>query len=412
MEDDNPLNRIRKATRKKLDEIQEAEIIQEITNTIGDRRIRDLVDIIAREEISKGWNTVVEFLIKSGQNKYPVPVGHDTLEIKVEPIKYREVIFEVFGCAGWEPVNKNTDKLLEGTYNAVSGIDAATIITNEVVALLEEQIERNDALFFNPSDFNHNIPDTSVDAITKLQRKEIDNLKITQQGNTVFVSPLWITEYGRKTLSNLGVKGNTTTKNEYDMVLSVLQVSSSVKENLQPVEGKITVSTKLSDNPSNQLYNRLLQSIINQDTEELVNLGSRHSFSVLNYSMRNAIDQYKSNDDSNSYRILLASIRDHISVRNPESIQLLDEVALESDSRLVTPSILALGNFYDEAAVSALVSIICSKKSPEVRKSCISSIENLRKRCPETQIVVKSALSLECRYATELRRYYRKTWEK
>ena len=137
LEDDNALNRIRKATRKKLDEIQEAEIIQEITNAIGDRRIRDLVDIIAREEILKGWNTVVEFLMKSGQNEYPVPLGHDTLEIKVEPLKYREAIFEVFGCTGWEPVNKSTNKLLEETYIAVSGVDAARIIVNEIVVLLE-----------------------------------------------------------------------------------------------------------------------------------------------------------------------------------------------------------------------------------------------------------------------------------
>ena len=248
--------------------------------------------------------------------------------------------------------------------------------------------------------------------MTILQRKEIDNLKITQQGNTVFVSPLWITEYGRKALSDLGVNGNTITKNEYDMVLSVLHVSPAIKANLQPVEGEITESTKPYDIPSNHLYNHLLQSIVTQDIQNLVNLGSRHSFSVLNYSMRKAIDQYKANDDSNSYRILLAAIRNHVAIRNPESIRLLNEGALESDPRLVTPSILALGNFYDETAVSILINIICSKKSPEVRKSCISSIENLRQRCPETQAVVKNALSLECRYATELRRYYKETWEK
>ena len=412
LEDDNPLNRIRKATRKKLDEIQESETIQEMTNAIGDRRTRDLVDIVAREEISKGWITVVEFLKKSGLNKYPIPVGYDALEIKIEPLKYREAIFALFGCAGWEPVDKSTDKLLEETYHAASSIDAAKIITNEVTSLVEDQIEKSDALFFNHSDFNHNIPSFTVEAMAELQSKEVNDLKIVEQDDTVFISPLWSTNHGRRALANLGVSGNLITKNEYEMVLSVLQVSSRTKEKLKPIEAQITDTRNLSNSPSNQLYKQLLQSIIAQDTEGLGALGSRHSFSVIDYVMRNAIDQYKSNHDSDSYRILLSSIRNHVAIRNSESILSLSEAALETDLRLLTPSIMALGNFYDETAVSILVNIICSKKASEVRKVCLTSIENIRQRCPETQAVVKNALSLECRNAAELRRYYRKTWEK
>jgi hypothetical protein len=195
------------------------------------------------------------------------------------------------------------------------------------------------------------------------------------------------------------------------MVLSVLQVSSASKVKLQPVEDETSEEFHPSDTPSNKLYRHLHQSIITHDTEGLVSLGSRHSFSVLDYLMRKALDQYRTNGDSDSYRALLSSVRNHVAIRSIESIPLLNECALKSDLRLTTPSILALGNFYDESAVNALANIICSKKSLEVRKSCISSIENLRQRCPETQAVVKNVLSLECKYTAELRRYYKETWE-
>ncbi len=412
LEDDNPLNRIRKATRKKLDEIQESEIIQEMTNAIGDRRTRDLVDLMAKVEISKGWDTVVEYLNKCGHNKYPVPLGYEAFEIKMEPLKYREAIFDIFGCTGWEPVNKDTDKLLVETYSASSSINATKIFTNEVVALVKDQIERSDALFFNPSDFNNNMPDSIVKAMVELQIKEINDIKVVTEDDSVSVAPLWSTDYGRRALSNLGVNGDVITTNEYHMVLSVLHVSSTTKEKLEPIEGKISNTRTPSKLPSNRLYNHLLKSIITHDTESLGNLGSRHSFSVLNYVLRNAIDQYKSNNNSESYRNLLSSIRDHVAVRYPESILPLNEAASESDPRLATPAIMAIGNFYDESAVTALVNIICTKKFPEIRKTCLSSIDNLRQRCPETQVVIKNTLSLDCKNAAELRQYYRKIWEK
>jgi hypothetical protein len=127
--------------------------------------------------------------------------------------------------------------------------------------------------------------------------------------------------------------------------------------------------------------------------------------------MRNSIDQYKTSNDSEIFRALLASIRSHVAVRNQESILLLNEVALEKDSRLITPCIMALGNFYDTSAINALVNIICSNNSSEARMLCIKSIENIRQRCPETQIIVKNALTQDCRYLAELRRYYRETWK-
>jgi hypothetical protein len=201
------------------------------------------------------------------------------------------------------------------------------------------------------------------------------------------------------------------TEGKYDMVLSVLQVSPSSKLKLKPVDGN---SSEVSDSltaPSNQLYSQLHQSIKTHDTESLVNLGSRHSFSILDYLMREALDKYKVNSDSDTYRSLLFSIRNHVAIRTAESIPLLNECALQSDPRIVTPSVLALGNFYDESSVSTLMNIICSKKSLEVRNSCISAIDNLRQRCPEAQAIVKRALSLDCRYATELRRYYKETWK-
>ncbi|MHA2423159.1 MAG: hypothetical protein ACXAEF_00075 [Candidatus Thorarchaeota archaeon] len=411
MEDDNPLSRLRKAAHKKLDDIQESEIIQEITNAIGDRRIRDLIDIIAREESTKSWSAVVDYLIKSEKRKYPVPVGYDALEIKIEPLKFREVIFEIFSCSGWEPIDMTTDKLLEKTYNAESSIDAGRIFANEITSLVEVQIEKADTLFFNPSEYYHIIPIITVDALLEAQNRAIKNVRITKQDKSIFVSNLWNTEHGRQALSSLGIAERTISEDEYEMVISVLQVSSLIKENIHPIQHGTNDTLDTFTNPSNQLYKHLLESIISHNTKNLENLGSRHSFPVLNYTMRNSIDQYKTSNDSEIFRALLASIRSHVAVRNQESILLLNEVALEKDSRLITPCIMALGNFYDTSAINALVNIICSNNSSEARMLCIKSIENIRQRCPETQIIVKNALTQDCRYLAELRRYYRETWK-
>ncbi|MFW9849065.1 MAG: hypothetical protein ACFFF4_07990 [Candidatus Thorarchaeota archaeon] len=412
MEDDSPLSRLRRAVKKKLDETDEFDIIQEITNAIGDRRIRDLVDIIAREEITKGWSTVVDYLIQSEKNKYPVPVGYDAHELQIEPLKFREVLFQFFGCNGWEPVNRSTGKLLEEVQNTSSSFEATNHFTNEIVALTEEQISKSDTLFFDPYSLNHNVPKATVEAMQEAQNKATQDVRITKQEGRVNIHPLWITEYGRQALSNLGIHGTTIDEKEYDMVLSVLQVSKAVKNGLRPTEGTIDDKINTLSIPSNKLYNHLLESIISCDTTALANLGSRYSIPVLNYSIRDVIDQYKTKNDSDSFRNLVSVIRNHVAIRHIESIPLLSEIALENDNRLVTPCIMAIGNFYDSSAVSSLVNIICLSKSSEVRVLGIRSIDNIRSKCPESQEVIKNELSQNCRNVTELRKYYKEVWEK
>jgi len=403
---------LRRAVRKKLDETDEFEIIQEITNAIGDRRIRDLVDIIAREESTKGWSNVVDYLIQSEKNKYPVPVGYDAHELQIEPLKFREVLFQFFGCNGWEPVNRSTGKLLEEVQNASSSFEATKHFTNEIVALTEEQISKSDTLFFDPYSLNHNIPKATVEAMQEAQNKAIQDVRITKQDGSVDVHPLWMTEYGRQTLSNLGIHGTIIDEKEYDMVLSVLQVSKTAIIGLRPTESTIDDKIETPAIPSNKLYNHLLESIISYDTTILANLGSQHSIPVLNYLIHDAIDQYKTKNDSNSFRNLVSAIRNHVAIRHLESIPLLSEVALEKDNRLVTPCVMAIGNFYDSSAISSLVNIICISKSSEIRVLGIRSIDNIRPKCPESQEVIRNELSHNCRNATELRKYYKEVWEK
>ena len=97
-----------------------------ITDAIGDRRYRDLVDLVARIEGEDGWSTALEFLISARSQKYisPLTMGQD--RTCLEPLKYREMIFELLSCKGLEPVTTDTTTLLNNLDGESSLIDAST----------------------------------------------------------------------------------------------------------------------------------------------------------------------------------------------------------------------------------------------------------------------------------------------
>ena len=89
MAEKTPLDRLRRACIRRCEEIEDNETTQLIANAIGDRRLKDLVDIIAQTETKYGWNTTAHYLIKSSDYQYPAPLGSGISRTNLEPLKYR-----------------------------------------------------------------------------------------------------------------------------------------------------------------------------------------------------------------------------------------------------------------------------------------------------------------------------------
>ena len=125
-----------------------------ITNAIGDRRYRDLVDTIATIESEDGWSTALEFLMKAQNKKYssPIAIGQD--KTNLEELKYREMVFELLSCSGLEPVTTDTTELLKELGTESSLVDASRALVLRLEELTAEQIQTGDTLFF---DFSENV---------------------------------------------------------------------------------------------------------------------------------------------------------------------------------------------------------------------------------------------------------------
>ena len=64
-----------RAVRDRVRETEEHDWIQQITNAIGERRARDLLDLVATLELELGWSTVLTFLRRSIDCSYPTPLS-------------------------------------------------------------------------------------------------------------------------------------------------------------------------------------------------------------------------------------------------------------------------------------------------------------------------------------------------
>jgi hypothetical protein len=400
-----------KATRQKIKEIEEERIIQEMANAIGDRRVKDLSDITTNVELTDGWSTVIEYLIGASKTQYSVPIGYSHPRVMVEPLKFREVIFELLGCSGLEPIPETTEELLLGTASADSSVDAIRLFLDFVTKSAENQVANGNTMFLDISNSTNSIPVKLVLAIEKSQAQKITLVDVVQQHGSLLIEDLWYTELGRRTLADLGVLGKRISDEQYELVLSVIQVSPAVKGKLQTPKID-TMSDRLFVKPSlSPHYMDLLGFIINHDTEGLRALGSKHSLLTLNYLLRSAIDEYKSTESSQSYRRLLSSIRDHVAIRMLESAIILNEMTSEKDTRVATPAIGALGNYYHESIVSVLVNIICTTRITKARESALVSLKNVKNRCPETRAIIENCLLSDCKNSPALRRFYRENWE-
>ncbi len=410
--DDSTINRLLAASRKRIQESQDNEIAQRICNAIGERRIRDVQDILWKIENQIDWESAVTFLIRASSMKYSVPLDGDNPTRRLEPLKFREVIFSIFDCAGFEPVNRSIVNLLQYLSEANSFVRAKTCFIKEISRAVEEHIESNDTLFFEPSLLPYEIGLQREQRlrVEELQQDSVSSIICHTIGNSINITPLWHSEFGRRALVELCIKGLVVSPEVFQVVISVLQVSNEVRSRL--LQGGITKTNNSYDQkPLNSQYRLLLDALITCDVENLRNLGSRHACPVFNHLLRNHTDNYRQTSSSHDYRSFLSLLRDHIIIRWVDSISSISQLVQLPDMRIKSDAIRAIGNFYDEASAHTLLDIFCHTNNRSIRSLILDVISRLIPRCPETQRAVSELLSSNCFYVNELYRFYRKMWK-
>jgi hypothetical protein len=381
-------DRILEAVKKRVKESDGRERVRIIADTIGDRRDRDLVDVIAQIEQDEGWSSALDYLLKAHGQKYSSPIIASKNETELEELKYREVVFGLLSCSGLEPVPIDTTDLLDELDSEKSLVDASNILVTRLEDLAVNQIKNGDTLFY---DFSENIT-ISQDTVALLQRirsKKLQDISLEHDGSLINIDPLWRCEQGRITLTNLGIRGNQISKETMNRVLSVIQEPISLPENSN-------ASNSDYPSPSNNLYEELFTQIIRQDVEGLNRLASRHALPTLNALLDESISKYSETQSSVGFNTLLQHIQAHVTVRAIDSVIALEKASKMTDNRVATMAILAIGNFYHESAVSSLVDILCTNKKQEIIDTVTRSIRNVHKRCPETDHVIDVQLGREC----------------
>ena len=402
---ENPLDRLLKKSRKRIAEIEERDKLDEIANTIGDRRERDLLDLLANIEARNGWGTVVQFLIESAKSTYSAPIGAGGRQRRIEPLKYREVIFATFSSAGLEPVNYDTVALLDELQDEKSMVSAIRTFAARVQNLAIEQFQNGDALFFDLTSMSSSLPTELIEMAEAIHKKRIHELIIPVNGKQAHLKQLWYSEYGRIALSEQGIKGNKLLLFNLDSVLSVIQLRIGYRPMTKEDDSPLEVPEV---SPANTEYGNLLTMMINQDINGLGLLGSKYSLPLLNVVLESAVVDYQQDKSNNLFRNFISRMNSHVQVRSLNSLATFERIMQLDNSRLVTPITIALGNYYHESAASVLIELACRTRNKEVEAASITSIANIHRKCPEVEVVLDKVLASECRNRGRLRRLQKK----
>ncbi|MCK4566369.1 MAG: hypothetical protein KAU48_03580 [Candidatus Thorarchaeota archaeon] len=390
------------AVKERVKQSEELQLTQMLVDAIGERRYRDLKDLISQIEQDRGWSEALKHFSKAKTLPYILPIGAGPSKTLIEDLKYRETVFSILECNGFEPVPVTTEEILSRLENEDSLIDASKSFYTECESLAVKQIESGDTLFFDQAHIDSSISTDIINLLEKIQHEEIANLSLEKHSDKINILPLWYCEKGRQTLSQLGIKGTKIDSETFDIVISVIHQKI-------PITG---TTMKPITHPSNLLYRTLLTSTINHDIESMCSLASKSSYHPLKSILEESLDRYEKHSSSTNFRKVLACVNAHVRVRASESILLLEEFAYSKDTRIATTTITALGNFYNESTASALVDLLCETKNHEIVNTTIRAIKNVSKRCFETKYVVRNAIeSTACTNIGRLKRLYKEIWK-
>jgi hypothetical protein len=338
--------------------------------------------------------------------EYVTPASFGKIRTQVEPIKYREMVFHLLSASGFEPVKPDTVSLLRRLEKEESLVTASQSFTRHIQELSLKQIDAGDTLFFDFPAFPTQISEELVAKIESVRLKEMTGLRLRKQEDRIDVTSLWHSEYGRKALSELGVQASVT-EDQLDMVLSVIQVSPTVKRGIQLSDDE-SPSPQESPTPSNSLYASLLQFMIKQDLEGLCSLASRHSVPNLTAMLESSVGQYQESLSSEDYRYMLECMNTHVAIRTLDSIMAFQKLVKLDDSRIVTPAINSLGNFYNESSVLTLAETLCRRKDEWVVRSVLDALDNVFSKCPEAEPAIRRTIESDCVNSTPLKHFLRR----
>jgi hypothetical protein len=395
-----------KALREKAIESEREQHVIQFADAIGERRSRDLLDTVATVESDEGWDVAVQYLIMAADAEYVTPASFGKIRTRVEPIKYREMVFDLLSASGFEPVKPDTVSLLRRLEKEESLVTASQSFTRHIQELSLKQINEGDTLFFDFPAFPTQISEELASKIESARLKEMTDLRLRKHEARIDVTPLWHSEYGRKALSELGVQ-TSVTEDQLDMVLSVIQVSPTIKRGIQFSDDE-SPSPQESPTPSNSLYASLLQSMIKQDLESLCSLASRHSVPNLTAMLESSVGVYQESLSSENYRHMLECMNTHVAVRTLDSIMAFQKLVKLDNPRIVTPAINALGNFYNESSVLTLTETLCRRKDEWVVRSVLDALDNVFSKCPEAEPAIRRTLESDCVNSAPLKHFLRR----
>ncbi|MHA1768478.1 MAG: HEAT repeat domain-containing protein [Candidatus Thorarchaeota archaeon] len=406
MKEDKESNRhwFLKELKRRISQSEEDDRIALLAAAIGERRTRDLNDTVHYSESELGWTETVSNLLEARDVSYQVPVGIASSAIRVESLKYREMIFHLLSCSMFEPVPVDTVELLEMVADSPSFVQATRAAVDYTFRLAKEQVESDDTLFYGTTD--PAMQDATFLALLDEKNiEQIHSFHLERCGNRVSVAALWRCEYGRVALSNLGIRGTMITEPDLSVVLSVLQEPISIGE---LVDRECNQQGEPLKNPTNPEYHELLMAIIDQDIETLGSLGSRHAVAPLNSLLSENISEYEQSTSPPHYRRLAKTINSHVRVRAIESILSLERLAHHQATRVSTIAITALANFYHESAIATLSKLLCQSSCDEIVKSADKAILHISTRLPETRPMLMQLLNRNCPNPHRIKRILRR----
>jgi hypothetical protein len=400
---ENKRNAILKAAKDRARQSEEQHRVQMIADAIGERRDRDLLDLLSQIEQERSWAEAVEHLTKAQDSDYALPIGTGSSKTKVEPLKFREMLFLTFSCNGLEPVSISTIELLNQMKEESSLVDATITARHHIESMTKEQVESGDVLFFSANEYGAQISDNVSQLIEDVKQETFQDFLLEKRDNQVDITPLWQHESSRLLLSELGVKGQIVDLKQLNEVLPVIQLPVSMinVNQFRSFESKPRY-------PSNVEYHNLHRFIINHDTEGLCHLSSRHALPTIRFLLEEVLNLYAEEPLSDRYRQVLNLINAHVRIRTEDSIQLLESLTALKDIRIISVAITALGNFYNQSAAAALVELLCRSRNREIVKTTTGAILNVAKRCPETYSVIMTNLeSSNCKQRGRLKQILR-----
>jgi hypothetical protein len=221
---------ILKAIKERVKQSEEQRHVQMLADAIGERRNRDLLDLLSWFEQDRGWPETLKCLRKAQDSSYALPIGAGPVKTKVENLKFRELLFSAMGCHGLEPIPTNNEELLNRINDEHSLVDASVSLRDYIESIAYNQIESGDTLFFDSSDFDFQISEDITRLIERMQYEEVQELILERKANRVNISPLWQCETSRQKLAEHGIRGSIIDLQQLDEVLSVIQFPVTIND--------------------------------------------------------------------------------------------------------------------------------------------------------------------------------------